>query len=72
VPTSVREVVSTICRVTGREVPIVLKPRRPGDPPTLVADIRAARETLGFNPRYSDIDTIIRTAAVTFGHEVAP
>jgi UDP-arabinose 4-epimerase len=71
VPTSVREVVSAIHRVTGKEVPIVMKPRRPGDPPTLVADIRAARETLGFNPRYSDIETIIRTAAVTFGHEVA-
>jgi UDP-arabinose 4-epimerase len=71
VPTSVREVVTAIRRVTGKEVPIVVKPRRPGDPPTLVADIRAARETLAFNPRYSDIDTIIRTAGVTFGHEVA-
>jgi UDP-arabinose 4-epimerase len=71
VPTSVREVVTAIRRVTGKEVPIVVKPRRPGDPPMLVADIRVARETLGFNPRYSDIDTIVRTAAVTFGHEVA-
>ncbi|HEY1454764.1 MAG TPA: UDP-glucose 4-epimerase GalE [Roseiarcus sp.] len=71
VPTSVREVVSAIRRATGKEVPIVVKPRRPGDPATLVADIRAARETLGFRPRYSDIDTIVRTAAVTFGHEIA-
>jgi UDP-arabinose 4-epimerase len=70
-PTSVRDVVNIIRRVTGKEVPIVLKPRRPGDPPMLVADISAAREMLGFNPRYSDIDTIVRTAAVTFGHEVA-
>lgn len=71
VPTSVREVVDAIKRVTGKEVPIVVKPKRPGDPPTLVADIRAARETLGFSPKYSDIDTIVRTAAVTFGHEIS-
>jgi UDP-arabinose 4-epimerase len=70
-PTSVREVASAIHRVTGKEVPIVVTPRRPGDPPMLVADIRAARETLGFAPKYSDIDTIVRTAAATFGLEVA-
>jgi len=70
-PTSVREVVSAIRSVTGKEVPIVVKPRRPGDPPMLVADIRAARETLAFAPKYSDIHTIVRTAAVTFGLQVA-
>ncbi|HUN44916.1 MAG TPA: UDP-glucose 4-epimerase GalE, partial [Stellaceae bacterium] len=37
-------------------------PRRPGDPPVLVADASRAREVLGWTPGFSDLDTIIRTA----------
>jgi UDP-glucose-4-epimerase GalE len=59
---SVREILAAIAAETGREVPHVVKPRRPGDPTYLVADASAAHETLNFRPAYSDLATIIRTA----------
>ena len=59
---SVREILSAIAAETGREVPHVVKPRRPGDPTYLVADPAAARETLKFRAAHSDLATIIRTA----------
>ena len=68
--TSIREIVAAIHRVTERSVPIVIKPRRPGDPPALFADASLARERLGFSAVMSDIDTIIRTTAPSFGLEV--
>jgi UDP-glucose-4-epimerase GalE len=57
-----REVLAVVERVTGRPVPVKPAPRRPGDPPELVADARRARETLGWAPRLSDLDTIVSTA----------
>ena len=39
-----------------------MKPRRAGDPPVLVADNRLAREVLGWEPRYRDIDGIVQMA----------
>ncbi|MBL8571874.1 MAG: UDP-glucose 4-epimerase GalE [Phreatobacter sp.] len=60
--TSVREIVDAVARVGGRPVPASFAPRRPGDPPRLVADIAAARAALAWSPRHSDIDTIVRTA----------
>jgi len=66
-PTSVIDILDTIQRVTGRVVPTLAGHRRDGDPPELVADIRLAKEILGFAPRLSDVETIIRTAAPTFG-----
>lgn len=68
--TSIKQVLDSIERLTHRPVPVVFKPRRAGDPPILFADTRMARETLGFEPVLSDIDTIIRTAAPSFGLEV--
>ena len=59
---SVREILAAIKQETGRAVPHVIKPRRPGDPTYLVADPSAARKVLDFVPRYSDLPTIIRTA----------
>lgn len=59
---SVHEILAAIAAETGREVPHVVKPRRPGDPASLVADPSAARETLKFTPAHSDLPTIIRTA----------
>ncbi|RDI50223.1 UDP-L-arabinose 4-epimerase [Microvirga subterranea] len=64
---SVRDIVRSVSRITGRNVPTLARPRRPGDPPALYADGDLMREKLGFVPRYSDIDTIIRTAAPHFG-----
>jgi UDP-glucose 4-epimerase len=59
---SVREILAAIAAETGRDVPHVVKPRRSGDPTYLVADPTAARETLKFSTRHSDLATIIRTA----------
>jgi len=59
---SVREILAAIAAETGREVPHVVKPRRPGDPTYLVADPSAARNILKFSPTHSDLATIIRTA----------
>jgi UDP-arabinose 4-epimerase len=67
--TSIRDVLSAIERVTGQQVPIVFEPRRPGDPPVLVARTEAAKAHLGFSAELSDIDTIVRTAAPFFGLE---
>jgi UDP-arabinose 4-epimerase len=59
---SVREIIATAERVTGKPIPIIESPRRPGDPAELVGDASRAREVLGWNPRHADIDTIIDTA----------
>lgn len=59
---SVQEVIEAARRVTGHPIPTVIEERRPGDPPRLVADARRARETLGWRPRFADLDTIIAHA----------
>lgn len=59
---SVREVVETCRRVTGHPIPAVEKPRRTGDPAVLVADPRQARETLGWQPRFADLESIVASA----------
>lgn len=59
---SVREVIETCRRVTGRPIPVRLLPRRPGDPPALYASGAKARHELGWNPSHSDIETIVRDA----------
>ena len=70
--TSIREVLDAVRRVTAQAVPIVIEPRRPGDPPMLVADLTLAAKRLGFTAQLSDIDTIIRTAAASFGLAIVP
>jgi UDP-arabinose 4-epimerase len=59
---SVRAVIAGAERITGRRVPRRESPRRPGDPPALVADPGRARAVLGWSPAQSDLDTIIATA----------
>jgi len=59
---SVREVVATVERVSGRKVHARNAPRRPGDPPALVAAPGRARELLGWEPRCSGLETIVQTA----------
>jgi len=59
---SVREVVDMVRQVTGRAVPLTEGPRRPGDPPILIASTSKAAEVLIFSPQYSDLETIVRTA----------
>jgi UDP-glucose-4-epimerase GalE len=59
---SVREVVDTVARVAGRPVPAVESPRRPGDPPELVAAPARARDVLGWTCQYAGLETIVRHA----------
>ena len=59
---SVAQVIAAAERITGRAVPREEAPRRPGDPPALVADAGRAAATLGLAMRHSDLDTIVATA----------
>ena len=59
---SVRDIVDAARRVTGRDPRMVEGPRRPGDPPELVADATRARQFLGWQPHWVDIDDVIETA----------
>jgi UDP-glucose 4-epimerase len=59
---SVREVLGSVERVTGQRLSVREEPRRPGDPPALVARAERIRKELGWKPRLDDLDTIVRTA----------
>jgi UDP-glucose 4-epimerase len=59
---SVREVLASVERVTGRRLTVREEPRRPGDPAALVARAERIRSELGWRPRLNDLDTIVRTA----------
>jgi UDP-glucose 4-epimerase len=59
---SVQEVIDHCRDVTGHPIPVEMGPRRPGDPPELVADASRARKMLGWNPQYSDLKTIVSSA----------
>ncbi|MEZ5824885.1 MAG: UDP-glucose 4-epimerase GalE [Geminicoccaceae bacterium] len=59
---SVREVIDTVKKVTGKDFPVHEGPRRPGDPASLVASNARIREVLGFSPAHDDLDDIVATA----------
>jgi len=59
---SIREVLDSVARVTGRNVPVVQGSRREGDPAVLVADASLARSVLGWRPRFEDLDAIVAHA----------
>ncbi|MGC1954088.1 MAG: UDP-glucose 4-epimerase GalE [Gammaproteobacteria bacterium] len=59
---TVREVLSAVERIHGKPLSIREEARRPGDPPTLVAHAQRIREVLGWQPRYDDLDFIVRTS----------
>lgn len=61
-PTSVREVIAAVEKVTGRPVPVNYAPRRAGDPPALFADATKARTELGWTPKFTTIEPIVETA----------
>jgi UDP-glucose-4-epimerase GalE len=61
-PHSVREVIDAVARVTGREVPWTLGPRRPGDPAVLYAAAHKAQAELRWAPAFGDLETIVGTA----------
>jgi UDP-arabinose 4-epimerase len=59
---SVLEVVNTVARVSGSPIALRKAPRRPGDPPYLVANATRAREMLGWLPKLSRLHIIVKSA----------
>ncbi len=59
---SVRQVIDSCRKVTGRKIDIVEKPRRPGDPPRLVASSEKISRELGWKPQFQSLDAIIDSA----------
>lgn len=59
---SVKEVLDTVRRISGVMFPIEIGERRPGDPPSLVADARRIGELLGWTPHHDDLDEIVQSA----------
>jgi UDP-glucose 4-epimerase len=59
---SVLQVIEAARKVSGRDIPYEVAPRRAGDPPVLVASSRLAREKLGWTPKFDHIEPIIETA----------
>lgn len=59
---SVRQVIETAKQVTGRDIPIIEHPRRPGDPPMVVGSGDKAKKVLGWYPQYSDLAEILTHA----------
>ena len=61
-PTSVRDVIASVERVTGKRVPHEIAPRREGDPAALYAASDRIKRELGWQPSYEDLDVIVETA----------
>lgn len=56
------EIVEAARRVTGKEIPLEMVDRRPGDPDSLIAESSKARQVLGWKPQFDNIEKIIETA----------
>ena len=59
---TVNEVIETARRVTGHPIPAKVVPRRAGDPAQLIASSQKARDILGWDPKFADLETIIASA----------
>jgi UDP-glucose 4-epimerase len=59
---SVREVIETCRRITGHPIPVLEKPRRPGDPPRLIASSEKINRELGWRPKFQTLDAIVESA----------
>ena len=59
---SVRDVIRSVERVTGRPVPVEFADRRPGDPPVLIAGSDRIRSETGWAPQFQELDAIVQTA----------
>jgi UDP-glucose 4-epimerase len=57
-----KEVVDMVSKVSGKNLILESHPRRPGDSDKLIADSSRIKNELGFTPKYSDLDTIIKSA----------
>ena len=60
---TVMQIIAAAEAALGRKVPYTVGPRRPGDPPSLVADSSKLKAAFGWTPKHSDLETIISTAA---------
>ena len=60
--TSVREVIESCRKITGHKIPVVEKPRRPGDPARLIAASEKIQREFGWRPQFQNIDAIIESA----------
>ena len=61
-PTSNREVIRAVEKITGKKVNVIESPRRPGDPPALYADSTKAQRELGWKVKFPNIESIVATA----------
>jgi len=59
---SVHEVIAACRKITGRKIDTVEKPRRPGDPPRLIASSEKIKRELGWEPQFQSLDRIIESA----------
>lgn len=59
--TTVKELIDAARRITGKEIPADSAPRREGDPASLYTSSKMAKDLLGWEPKYSDVDTLVRT-----------
>lgn len=59
---SVRQVIEVARKVTGKPIPVIECPPRPGDPPRLVADSAKIRKVLGWKPQFDSLEDIISSA----------
>jgi len=59
---TVRQVIDSVSRVTGKQIPVIEEPRRDGDPAVLVASSEKIKSELGWSPRYAQLDEIIASA----------
>jgi UDP-arabinose 4-epimerase len=59
---SVKEVINSVERISGKKVPLTYAPRRAGDPARLIADPSKAQQELGWKRTYTDLDKIVATA----------
>ena len=59
---SVREVIESCRKITGQPIPVLEKPRRPGDPPRLIASSEKIKRELGWRPQFQTLDAIVDSA----------
>ncbi|MFA5555344.1 MAG: UDP-glucose 4-epimerase GalE, partial [Phycisphaerae bacterium] len=59
---SVKEVINTVKQVSGKNFTIIEGPRRAGDPAILTADSVKAKNELGWEPQFGELETIVETA----------
>ena len=59
---TVKEVIEVARKVTGHPIPVLEAPRRPGDPAEMIASSELIRKELGWTPRYSELESIVRSA----------